>query len=132
MGTGTKTTDSLGALVLPAYPTRANSTNTNDWAATLAVKSNTGTEGRTFNMPRRPLMEVDHNTVRVYLQSRSEVTIDLVTMNGKRVKLLNQGILPEGSRTFSLDKIDLPNGVYMFRLLAGERVSSERKVIVNR
>jgi hypothetical protein len=132
MGTGTKTTDSLGALVLPAYPTRANSTNTNDWAATLAVKSNTGTEGRTLNMPLRPLLEIDRNAVHVYLQSRSEVTIDLVTMNGKRVKLLNQGILPEGSRTFSLDKIDLPNGVYMLRLLAGERVSSERKVIVNR
>jgi hypothetical protein len=41
-------------------------------------------------------------------------------------------MLPSGSRTFSLDKIDVPNGVYMLRLLAGERVSSERKVIVNR
>jgi hypothetical protein len=98
MGTGTKTTDSIGALVLPVYPTRANAANTNDWAATLAVKSNTGTTRPTFDMPGRPLLEIDRNTVRVYLQSRSEATIDLVTMNGKRVKLLHQGILPEGSR----------------------------------
>jgi len=90
------------------------------------------TQGRAFDARPRPLLEIDRNIVRVYPQSPSEATIDLVTMNGRRVKLLHQGMLPEGGQAFSLVNGDVPNGVYMLRRLAGDGVRCERRVVVNR
>jgi hypothetical protein len=132
MGTGTLTSDSLGAFVLPSYPSRANAANANDWAASLTVKSSAVYPGGAFDMRRRPILDVVRNVVRVYVPGRSDATIDIVAMNGTRVKTVYGGELSEGNHVFSFINYNIPNGIYVLRLHLGNQVRLERRFLISR
>jgi hypothetical protein len=132
MGTGTMTTDSLGAFVLPSYPSRANATNANDWAASLTVKGGTANRGGGLDMRRRPALDVVRNAVRVYVPGRFDATIDIVAMNGSRVKTVYSGEISEGNHVFSVINHDAPNGMYILRLRLGNQFRLERRFLISR
>ncbi|PIE88250.1 MAG: hypothetical protein CSA04_02900 [Bacteroidetes bacterium] len=63
------------------------------------------------------------------LREASEVQITAFDLMGKKVLEQNEGKLPEGTSTLTLDATNLTKGVYILRIHAGESVLSQKITI---
>lgn len=69
-------------------------------------------------------------TVRLELAESADVSLDLLDVSGRRLRRLLEGRLTGGIHGVPA-AFDLPGGVYLFRLQAGDRILT-RKVVVTR
>ena len=69
-------------------------------------------------------------SVTYHVDKRSAVSVELVSMMGKRVFIRLDGIKEEGSYSFELSVSHLPPGLYLLILRAGENLSANRIVIM--
>ena len=69
-------------------------------------------------------------TIRMTLNERSDVSINLVDNLGRTVRSIRQPNVEAGQRTFRLDLADLPTGAYLVAIEAGgERRSTQLQVL---
>ncbi len=63
------------------------------------------------------------------LAAGSKVTFDVMDLSGRKVKIINQGMMPAGKHSVSLDLGDLGSGVYFYTIKAGDFTNTRRLVI---
>lgn len=71
-------------------------------------------------------------TVAYDLPDEVSVSLEVYDLLGRRVAEQIQAYEPAGARSRTLDLAHLPSGVYLVRLLAGERVATSRLTLVTR
>ncbi len=68
----------------------------------------------------------DRTTVRYALEEAAEVRVAVYDVLGRRVALLADGMVEAGTHEATFEAADLPSGVYLVRLEAGETVQTHR------
>lgn len=59
-----------------------------------------------------------------------EVTLTIFDALGREIRVLASGIKPAGAHTISVAATDLPNGVYVYKLVAGNRTETKQFVLL--
>jgi len=75
------------------------------------------------------LCKIDNNDIRYTLVEPSEVTLSLLTLHGKVIRLIDKGFKPAGGHRISLR--GLPKGVYLVKLNSSE-ASAIQKIIISK
>jgi hypothetical protein len=57
-------------------------------------------------------------------------TIHLVSVEGKAVRLLQEGLLDKGFQSFEFTVRDLPQGFYLLRVIEQENVQTEKIFVI--
>jgi hypothetical protein len=58
------------------------------------------------------------------------VTLEVFDITGRLVRRLVDGTIAEGTHEVSLDARDLPSGVYVYRLAAGEVIEAKKMILI--
>jgi hypothetical protein len=69
-------------------------------------------------------------TISYALPRSLAVELTVVDLLGRKVRVLEEGTMPAGNHRMTFDAIDLPSGVYFYRLEAGDFVETRSMVIV--
>jgi len=64
------------------------------------------------------------------LARAGEVTLEVFDITGRLVRRLVDGRIAEGTHEISLDARDLPSGVYVYRLAAGEVIEAKKMILI--
>ena len=64
------------------------------------------------------------------LTRAGEVTLEVFDITGRLVRRLVDGSIAEGTHEISLDARDLPSGVYVYRLQAGEVIEAKKMILI--
>jgi hypothetical protein len=64
------------------------------------------------------------------LARAGEVTLEVFDITGRLVRRLVDGSIAEGTHEISLDARDLPSGVYVYRLAAGEIIEARKMILI--
>jgi hypothetical protein len=79
-----------------------------------------------FPNPAKGLITIDYNHL-----NRGDVNLEILSLNGKKVKtLINKELLPSGKYQNAFDISGLPNGVYFVRLNSGKSVESVKLNVI--
>jgi hypothetical protein len=68
--------------------------------------------------------------IRFDIQSASKVEMRVFDILGKEIKTIKYGILAPGSYVTDFDALDIPSGVYFYRLSAGEFNDTKRMILL--
>jgi len=64
------------------------------------------------------------------LARAGEVTLEVFDITGRLVRTLVDGMMPDGTHEVQLDARDLPSGVYVYRLAAGEVIEAKKMILI--
>jgi len=91
------------------------------------VELNTGLASLRQNFPN----PFSRSTEIAYeLTSGSEVSFEVMDLTGRKVMIVNKGMMPAGKHTYTLETNNLDPGVYFYTLKAGSFVQTKQMVIV--
>ncbi len=71
----------------------------------------------------------DKTQIGFYLPESDIVSLDIMTLDGKRVRNVMGGAVEAGSYEFSVKRGDLPTGIYLYQLSVGEERYIKRLVV---
>jgi hypothetical protein len=86
-------------------------------------------QNSSFNIFLSPNPTSKTTTLSFQLKERKEVSINLFSMQGELVESIHLGIKQAGEHHQKLDLSQLPDGVYLLRLCAGEEVESAKIIL---
>jgi hypothetical protein len=133
---GTLTASSGGSITLPDYPVVTRPAGTADWAAKLTDTSMpVHIAGAPNNQPQSGAvcrLVVAGSSITIVASSQDVISVDLLTLNGRVVRHLHNGLLAGGSRTMHLDGPDMAPGAYLFEVRQSTRVVASRVVVTYR
>ena len=66
----------------------------------------------------RPTFSIQNTTISLTTAKAGDVSVDVFSMNGKRVATLYRGTLAAGTYAFSLDS--MPKGMYIIRIKSAD------------
>ena len=66
--------------------------------------------------------------IQLQLTSKSKVAIQIISIDGKVMKTINKGTIDEGTYSIPLQLGNVPAGIYIVRLIAGNQVFSKKIV----
>ena len=72
---------------------------------------------------------VDQTQLGFYLPTSNEVSLDILTLEGKQIRNIMGGATEAGSYEFTLEKGELPVGIYLYQLSVGENRYVKRLVV---
>jgi endo-1,4-beta-xylanase len=113
-----------------------------DTVFTIALDTETGTAGDVAPAPRRFGLESNYpnpfnpsTAIHYSVPSAGRVTLGIYNLRGERIRVLAEGTVPAGGHRAFWDGLDssgnaAPSGVYVARLVAGERTQSMRMVLM--
>jgi hypothetical protein len=117
---------------LESYPGRMNlmcRLNLNDHGNLIDGITNStmaGSLGQNYPNPFSRTTEIAYE-----LPNGSEVTLEVMDMTGRTVMQVNQGMMPAGKHSYTLNTNDLQAGVYFYTLKAGQFVQTRQMVITD-
>ena len=68
--------------------------------------------------------------VRIGVPSPSNIRLEILDNNGRKIKLLQEGLLDMGSYDFEIKLGDYPSGVYILRLIANNDIISKKIILL--
>jgi hypothetical protein len=68
-------------------------------------------------------------SISFYLPTRSDVTLDIFDLLGRKIATLNQGLLDAGEHSIIWDAAKYASGIYLYRLQAGQQSAIGRMVL---
>jgi PKD repeat protein len=77
-----------------------------------------------------PTTRASSTTIRFSLAERADIDLAVYNSIGQRVAVLTTGSREAGYHTAAFDTLDLPSGVYLYRLVAGTEVLTGRLMLV--
>ncbi len=81
-------------------------------------------------LPASPNPSGGKAVFRYQLPREAEVRLEIYNVVGQKVKSLDQGKVPAGQHLMTWEYRQLPNGVYLFRLVAGELSTTGRLIVI--
>jgi len=69
-------------------------------------------------------------TISFTLSSPQQVSLDVYTLNGRKIQTLLTGFMPAGDHSVLFDGHELPSGIYLYQLQAGEQLSSRKMTMM--
>ena len=69
-------------------------------------------------------------TISYQIPTAGQVTIEVFDLLGRSVRTLVDGVVAAGDYTVEFDSANLPSGVYLYRLTAGERVDTKKMLLL--
>jgi uncharacterized repeat protein (TIGR01451 family) len=69
-------------------------------------------------------------TINFSLPQASEITLEVFNLLGKRVAVLDKGLKAAGQHQVLFDAKDLPSGTYIYRLMVGNKVISNKMTLL--
>lgn len=82
-----------------------------------------------FNLKANPNPTSGIATLIYKIEEHSPVDLSILNMNGDVFEIITIGDQTQGEHSFSLDLSHLPNGLYLIRLQAGERVETTKIIL---
>ena len=68
--------------------------------------------------------------IRYQLNSKSNVTLSVFDINGKTIKVLVNSIQQAGQYDIIFDAVDLPSGLYFYRLVADGYIETLKMILI--
>ena len=80
--------------------------------------------------PSAPNPVAQSASIRFALPAAGNVVLELLDVRGRRLQTVLEGMRPAGAHEVTWSRGRLPDGVYLFRLRAGDRTTSRKLVLV--
>ncbi len=85
---------------------------------------------RVYPNPCKDICKLDYKVGSNQYAAGSKVNINLYTLNGTKMKTIVQETQTPGDYTVQSDVSDLPDGIYIVRLLVGEHVETSKLIVM--
>jgi Secretion system C-terminal sorting domain len=128
-------TDSLNFAMLAAgtYFVKVTNFSTAEFASYSLINSVTAgatglpnIDGSDWTIFGNPV--TSNSSVQVQLSRTANVAIQVISMDGKIIKTISKGTIPEGSYNIPLNLGNLPSGIYIVNLITDKQISSKKIV----
>jgi photosystem II stability/assembly factor-like uncharacterized protein len=75
----------------------------------------------------------DQTTIEFYLPENGRVSLKIYDLTGREVSVLVNGLLVRGEHVLTFEAGELPNGIYLLRLVAsGQQLTETKKLVLKR
>jgi hypothetical protein len=97
----------------------------------VGVNSNSGITLENFSLEQNyPNPFNPYTTIKFNVPSKSQIILNVYDITGKQISSLLNEIKPQGSYEVKFDGINLPSGIYYYKLISGDFTETKKMILI--